>query len=366
MTKILFVDRGKLGGPSQSLLKLLVNAQSEHEVLVLLSGKTELTTELTKYNIKFIIHKVRYRSIPFILQLIIREKIDLIYANGFTSMQWRVLIPAKILNRKFIWHIREILKVDNNNSYLLRSRVRFANQLIAVSSACKRSIKLIAPKTPTIVVHNGIDPNDFNYDPTLSRQYIIQQFGINLNDKIIVNVGTINKRKNQVATIISLSKLIQENSNIHLLFLGGSDNEYQKELISLTKEHGLNNNIHFCGFRNDIPKILCGSDMLLHTAIEDPHPRSVLEAMGAGLPVVAFDVDGVSETIVDNETGFLVPVGDVDLLQNRIHLIMSNSELKKTFGENGRKWVNKNFTSSQTANKILEVIDHVLKGEYGD
>jgi L-malate glycosyltransferase len=366
MARILFVNKGELGGPSYSLLKLLAVVRYRHDVQVLLDQRAELADILQSEGIPFQCLQVRYRGIPGLFRKLISKQVNLVYLNSFTGSTWRVLLAAKLAGCKIIWHIREIVTVDAQNPYNVRRRIRFADQIIAVSQACRNSVEAIAPHTPVTVVYNGIDLEDFQFDPVQARHYVLEQFGLPADHTVLVSIGTITQRKNQGDAVRAVQKIIQENPKIHLFLLGENNPknlDYLPVLTALINNLRLEDNIHITGFRQDIRQILCGADVCIHTAMVDPHPRAVLEALGAGLPVVAYDVDGVGETLVDGENGYLVPAGDIVLLEQRIRQLIAEPGLRQMFARNGRQTIEKRFSDKQTASSVLRVIEKVLLGE---
>lgn len=363
MKRILFVNKSGLGGPANSLIYLLDSLKKQYEISVILGEKGILSEKIKGKGIPVIFHKVRYRSIPFLVKLLRQKKIDIVYANSFTAAAWRVLIASKIARRKFIWHIREILNVDKVNPYRVRRRVRFADQVIAVSDACRKSVKLISPKTPVTVIYNGVDPDDFDYEPEIARNYIVDQFDLSDKATILLSVGTMTPRKNQYDAILAIKQIVNNNPNVHLFLVGHTYPDYVEKINNLTKNLNLKNNVHITGFRRDIPKLLCGADLLIHTALVDPHPRAVLEAMAAGIPVVAYDVDGVSETLINGESGFLIQPGDIRQLELRIMEIIYNRDLKQSIVNKASQTVCEQFSYKKTADDVIDVIENVLHGQ---
>jgi glycosyltransferase involved in cell wall biosynthesis len=320
-----------------------------------LDEQAELADILKSEEIPFQCLQVRYRGIPKLARALKRQKMELVYLNSFSGSTWRVLLAAKLAGCKIIWHIREIVSVDAQNPYRVRRRIRFADQIIAVSEACRISVEAIAPHTPATVVYNGIDLDDFRFDPDKARKYVLEQFGLTADHTILVSVGTITQRKNQCDAVRAVQKIIQENPKIHLFLLGENNPknlEYLPVLTGLIKDLELQDHVHITGFRQDINQILCGVDVCIHTAMVDPHPRSVLEALGAGLPVVAYDVDGVGETLEDG--------GQLEL---RIRELIADPGLRKKFAQNGRQTIQNRFSDKQTAASVLQIIEKVLHGE---
>ncbi|MGH2542000.1 MAG: glycosyltransferase, partial [Ardenticatenaceae bacterium] len=92
----------------------------------------------------------------------------------------------------------------------------------------------------------------------------------------------------------------------------------------------------------------------------DPHPRAVLEAMAASLPILAFDVDGVSETVIDDETGYLISHGDVHGLLDAARNLALNKAWRASMGDAGRRRVETCFSAQATAEQVAEIIGQQL------
>ena len=100
--------------------------------------------------------------------------------------------------------------------------------------------------------------------------------------------------------------------------------------------------------------------MLLHAALADPHPRAVLEGMAAALPVAAFAVDGVSETVRPGESGILAAAGDGEELGRALIRIMTSPDGGARMGAKGREVAENEFSVDRTARGVAQVLDEVL------
>ena len=128
----------------------------------------------------------------------------------------------------------------------------------------------------------------------------------------------------------------------------------------MIQEMGLTGHVSLIGFRRDVPTLLQGSDLFMHTAITDPHPRAVIEAMAVGLPVAAFAVDGVVETVSDPETGYLAPAEDVCKLAQAVIRLANNPDLRTQMGHEARRRVESYFSAEMTAEKVATIIEETL------
>ena len=100
----------------------------------------------------------------------------------------------------------------------------------------------------------------------------------------------------------------------------------------------------FAGARTDVPDVMRSMDVFVSTSSTEGLPNAVMEAMAAGLPVVATDVGGTAEVVKENTTGFLVPPRDVNLLSSRVESLLADESSRKRLGAAGRKRIEDNFS----------------------
>jgi glycosyltransferase involved in cell wall biosynthesis len=129
---------------------------------------------------------------------------------------------------------------------------------------------------------------------------------------------------------------------------------------SLATDLGIRDRVRFLGQTMDVDRILAKAQLFLLVSNWEGFPLSILEAMRAGLPVVASAVGGVAEAVVDGETGYLVPRGEVEPLRDRIGRLLGDSALRLSLGASGRIRYERHFTLSHSVRKTLEVYREVL------
>jgi glycosyltransferase involved in cell wall biosynthesis len=132
------------------------------------------------------------------------------------------------------------------------------------------------------------------------------------------------------------------------------------DVRSTARELGLSERITFLGLREDVAPLLARSHIYLLISKWEGFPRSILEAMRAGLPVIASDVGGVREAVVDGETGFLVRRSDVAGLADRIRRLIESSAQRVEFGNAGRERYAERFTFERMLDETLAVYREVL------
>ena len=123
---------------------------------------------------------------------------------------------------------------------------------------------------------------------------------------------------------------------------------------------GLEHRMTLLGFRRDITRLLSISDFLVHTAVSEAFGRVVIEAMAAGLPVAAFDTDGVAEIVLCGQTGLLVPKGDTGALAASLAQLASDPALRGRLGQQAQRRAQDLFSAEGTARGVRDVIEQVV------
>ena len=124
---------------------------------------------------------------------------------------------------------------------------------------------------------------------------------------------------------------------------------------------GLGGRVRLLGIRRDVPRLLSEAHLSLLISDKEGLPLTVLEAMRAGLPVVASDVGGTPEAVVEGYTGFLVPRGRADVLADRVTRLLEAPELRARMGEAGRARYEREFTAGRMFRETLAVYEQVVR-----
>jgi glycosyltransferase involved in cell wall biosynthesis len=133
-----------------------------------------------------------------------------------------------------------------------------------------------------------------------------------------------------------------------------------REMETLATSLEIHDRVRFLGQRLDVDQILAGAQVSLLVTNWEGFPLSILEAMRAGLPVIASSVAGIGEAVTDGETGYLVPRGDVDCLRERIERLLTDPGLRLRLGRGGRARYERHFTLEHFVARTLAVYEEVL------
>jgi glycosyltransferase involved in cell wall biosynthesis len=133
----------------------------------------------------------------------------------------------------------------------------------------------------------------------------------------------------------------------------------------LARELGIGDRVRFLGHRNDVAARLAQSQVYLLSSNWEGFPRSILEAMRAGLPVIASDVAGVRESVEEGVTGFVVPRGDREVWRVRLQQLLTDPLLRSRLGANGRVRYEQHFTFERTLERTFALYQQVLLERQG-
>ncbi len=162
-----------------------------------------------------------------------------------------------------------------------------------------------------------------------------RELGIDDKSTVIITVGELNANKNHTQVLRALSKL--RKTNFHYLIVGTGEDELK--LKKMVKELSLQNKVSFLGFRKDIPELLTVSDVFILTSRREGLPKAILEAMAVGLPIIATNVRGNRDLVLNGKNGLLVSLDDVDQTATAIEQLMGSKDLRNAMGEKSKELV---------------------------
>jgi glycosyltransferase involved in cell wall biosynthesis len=291
------------------------------------------------------------KAYRFLSELHQKYQFELVYSNTLA-----VIVGAYWAKRRHIphvWHIHEILLGPKPLVKMLASLLdQSTSSPIAVSFAVENNWQPLLKKSKIQVIHNGIP-----YEPFL-EDYPEAKKGLGLpSDKVTIGmIGRINPWKGQFFFLELVDQLSKKYPNTHFVLVGDPFSGYEHILEEIKKEirdKNLEARVSYLGFREDIPRVLAALNIfVLPSILPDPFPTVILEAMAAGIPVVATGSGGASEMVLDGETGFLIPIGNVEKGIEALEKLIQDSDMRQRFGESGRKRVLSEYSLEAFEEKI--------------
>jgi glycosyltransferase involved in cell wall biosynthesis len=236
---------------------------------------------------------------------------------------------------------------------------RFIDKIIMVSESNQRFMAETFGKDiehKTMVIVNGIETSLYCDNQTFSINHGIDR---NINVYTVVVVAGLNNQKGHEYLFRSVPIILRKIPETRFVLVGdGHLREYLEELASSL---GITNAITFLGFRSDVADIVRASDLFVLPSIFEGLPLSLIEAMACGKAVVATNVDGTADVVVDGVTGYLVPPRDPEQLAQKIIELLENPELRIRFGKAGREKVQKFFSAERMIQDYERLYEELLE-----
>lgn len=192
-----------------------------------------------------------------------------------------------------------------------------------------------------------------------ARERIRKEFGIGDDDFVIVNVARFEPQKGHSFLLHTLKHLIaQVERGVHTLLVGiGVD---QDKVEAEVRSLGLQDVVHFTGYRQDVPEILAASDASVMASHYEGIPRALMESMALGIPVVATDVPGTRSLIQSGKNGLLIKLDDISSFSGALSKVLNDRTLARQLGENGRYLVQTEFDEYVVADRVEAIYNHIL------
>jgi glycosyltransferase involved in cell wall biosynthesis len=195
---------------------------------------------------------------------------------------------------------------------------------------------------------------------TKTRDEVRKQFGFKAHDIVVVSTGRITKEKG-FDTLCDCIINIKQIGNIKFLIAG--DGEYLNTFKMRIKKVGLEKNVVFLGYVNNIDDVYKASDIFVICTKHETLCNSLLEAGQMNLPLIASNVGGIPEIIIDNVNGFLVDSNESHLFAEKIIKLVSNKELRLSMGRKSKQIITMKFSEDKVTSQINEIYKGLIKHE---
>lgn len=201
-----------------------------------------------------------------------------------------------------------------------------------------------------ITIYNGIDIDAFEVRDETDRTSTREKFGVAPEVPVVISVAVLREPKGIQHLIAALRGILDRVPEAMLVIVGEGD--HGPALRRQVAELRLDGHVRFAGLQTDVAELLAMSDIFALPTLGDVLPTAIAEAMAAGLPVVASDVGGVPEMVVDNTTGILVPPADEPALADACTRLLRNREEARAMGLAGREVARERFDVRRQAARL--------------
>ena len=297
---------------------------------------------------------ILFNSIALVF-IILFHNISIVHARS-RAPAWSCWIATKITRRKFVTTFHGTYNFENSfkkfyNSVMVRSNLVIAGSNFIFSHIKDNYSKYLNLKKKFLVIFRGINVDYFDPSTTLEADEddLRIKWGIPIDKKLILMPGRLTAWKGQEVFIEALNLVNKElgHQSFYAVILGGDQGRdiYTKKIKRLAEQYRLTSQLKFIEHCKNMPLAYKISDIVVSASVEpEAFGRVAVEAQSMEKPIIASDIGGSNETIVNNETGFLFKSGNSESLSKKIIEVLNLDESRlKLIGIEGRKNIIKKF-----------------------
>lgn len=283
-------------------------------------------------------------------------KPDLLHAHDAHAHTLSILSHILGVRKPVILHRRVDFPIRKKWFTLYKYNHRCIRRIICVSHAIEEILAKSLENTDRIVtIHSGFKP--VVSDKEAAAETLRKLAGVPPGAPLVGNVSALADHKDYPTFLHTAAQLRKGGFEGHFVIMG--DGELKAELLELRDQLDLKNSVHFLGFRENARSLIAGLDCFLFTSKTEGLGTTVLDAMSAGVPVVATRAGGIPEMVKDRQTGLLCEIGDVQSLSGSVLEMLQNHELRNQCVQQARDLLH-SFSVDEMARKTLGLYKDVL------
>jgi sugar transferase (PEP-CTERM/EpsH1 system associated) len=297
-------------------------------------------------------------GLPVRLALFFRSHhVDVVHCHNFSALVYGSL-GGRIARCGGILYTAHGPRIPSEKRRLVFQRLPLFDRLVAVSDDLRRDAaeSLHVPSERLVTIANGVELGQF-VDKRNRRRSGSMNHGA--QDGVVIGcIARLAPGKDHETILAAFARVSQTIPKAQLLIVG--DGPLRSHLEARVRELGLRESVQFLGTQDDIPRILSQMDVFVLASREEGLPMSVLEAMAAGVPVVATPVGGVPQLIEHGKTGLLVPPGDSVTLANAVMQLIEDKENTFTMVQNATDLVATHYDASDMVQRYEKLYDTLV------
>lgn len=371
---LFIIDSFEQGGSERQALQLLRQLHNSGECrihLACLQNRGSLRADADKqglgtineYALTSFYDRNFIRQVHRLGRFIKDNKIDVVHTHCFYTNIFGMTaaalaqVPARITSKGETDGFRTPMqKRAERFAFRLAHRV-IANCLVVQNQLIREGV------SPARIVqhYNGLDLERLKVQPGLGRNEVLASFGLPQEPArrfvtIVANLH--NPVKDHPMFLRAASRVLAQVPDAAFIIAG--EGGLMDGLRELTAQLGIQRDVFFIGRCDNVASLLFASDIGVLSSTAEGFANAILEYMAAALPVVATDVGGVREAVVESKTGYVVPAGDDAKMAERITQLLANPERARQMGEGGKLIVEEKFACERHLANTLELYDELL------
>ncbi|MFX0200871.1 MAG: glycosyltransferase family 4 protein [Candidatus Hodarchaeota archaeon] len=373
--KILHVDvNGWVYGVQKYVINFCRELNKVHGYRAIVVGPSgQYLNKLKKENITVISLNKRWKKIDKdpkawvkLYQIIRKEKPDIIHSHG-TKENIICKIIGKSLNIPVVPVYHCIYKLTGSGDMLIGLKRKlyegifldilenvtafFTVKNIAVSNSINSNIMGFGiPKEKIEVIPPGIEINGIK----------VKKHGSNINNRRIriTSISRIEIEKG-ILDIIEAGKILRgKNQSFEMIIVGGGS--FLRECGEIVHKNGLDAEIKFLGYRENVSEILLESDIFVSASHSEGFGLNVIEAMSMGIPVIVSNAGALTEIVEESKSGFIYERKNPNQLADKLLVLMRNADLRIKYGRKARERVHNQFSNERMMSKMLRIYEELL------
>jgi L-malate glycosyltransferase len=358
---LLVVDSLEVGGAERQVVDLAVALQrAGYGVMVACSvaGDLSRTLEEAGVPVRPLLERLAKRRLSLgyawrLRRLLRKERFDLVHAHIYASV---VAAAIAILRTNVPLVITEHTEASWQNwraRWVSRWVYRRVERIIAVSTPIRRRLierDAVHPELITVIPNTVASASEPPANAPLPTE---------LRERPLVGVVARLQPEKGVANFLKAAVHVAQQFP-QAYFVVAGDGPLRQELAALAEDLGLRERIHFLGFRSDASALMKSLDVLVVPSVTEGSPLVTLEAMAAGVPVVASAVGGIPDQIRHDKEGLLIPPGDTEAIGDALLALLRDPDRARRLGEAGRRRVASRFSHALMVQQIEGVYRGVL------
>jgi glycosyltransferase involved in cell wall biosynthesis len=288
-----------------------------------------------------------------LLRLLREEKPDILHLHSRRGPEILGAIAGRLHGLPVVYSRRN----DHAESPLIAGiKYKLYDRVVAISACIGEVLKDSGvPQAKIRVVRSAFKPEPVT---PLSRDALRAGFGLPTDAFVIAIVAQLIRRKGHAVLLDAMPKLLREIPKLQVLFFGKG--ALQDELQQRIAAENLGERVRLAGYREDLPALLEGLDLLVHPAFAEGLGVSLLQASASGVAIVASRAGGIPEAVRDGVNGLLVPPHEVDALADAIIALAHDDARRRTLGDNGRRLIAEEFSVEAMVDGNLSVYRELL------
>ena len=305
-----------------------------------------------------------------LVEFIKQEKIDYIHCNTPTGGILGRLAGKKCMVKKVIYqaHGFHFYKGSPKKNWLVYYPVekwlaKYTDALITINKEdfelASKKFRLRNNGKVYYVAGVGIDSKQYLSDGKL-RDEKRAELNLKASDIALISMGDLIERKNYETAVRAVAEA--KNKNIQYFICGRGPEE--EKLKNLCASLGVENQVHFLGFRSDIKELLNASDIFLFTTKQEGLPRSMMEAMASGLPCIASKIRGNTDLLENTDGGYLCESTDYKDFAEKINIFANDKNLRENAGKSNLITIQK-FSTDTVSKDLKEIYSEEFCGGGG-